>query len=121
MGFQLLRGSHLYEEFPQREMEPTALPRELIRCWEETYTENGKRKTRGISLMRPCDVPQFRTEFLSECTDLYNNWRLFDKTPPCGQGWANERGVTCRILHILEVENNKYDAWERDKEKDRKR
>ena len=48
-------------------------------------------------------------------------WRLFKQAPPNGQGWANERGVTCRILEILEVENNKYDAWERDKERERKR
>lgn len=33
-----------------------------------------------------------------------------------GQGWGNERGVTCKILRILETENNKYDAWEREKE-----
>lgn len=62
------------------------------------------------------DVPQFRTEFFSRAMYLYNTWKLFEKAPPCGNGWANERDVTCRILTILEVENNKYDQWQRDLE-----
>ena len=103
-------------------MKPNVLPSEFIRCWEETYTdEKGKIRTRKISLMKPCEIPQFRTPFLSRCVELYNMWRLFKQAPPNGQGWANERGVTCRILEILEVENSKYDAWERDKERKRKR
>ena len=48
--------------------------------------------------------------------ELYNNWKLFKQSAPLGEGWGNERGITCRILQILEVENNKYDAWEREVE-----
>ena len=62
------------------------------------------------------DVPQFRTEFFSRAMQLYNIWRLFEKAPPSGNGWANERNVTCAILQLLEVENNKYDQWQRDLE-----
>lgn len=62
------------------------------------------------------EIPQFRTDFLYGAMRLYNTWRLFDKSPPCGEGWMNERDITVRILQILEDENNKYDAWERDKE-----
>jgi len=48
--------------------------------------------------------------------NLWTNWRLFDKSPPCGIGWANERNVTVRILQLLESENNKFDVWEREEE-----
>ena len=103
-------------------MEPTALPRELIRCWEEPYTdEKGKKKVKKVSLMRPCEIPQFRTIFFSLCMDLYNNWRLFKQSAPLGQGWANERGITCRIIQTLEVENNKYDQWQRDLEDEKRK
>ena len=112
----MLKGEHLYEEFPKRELKPTAVPRELIRCWDEVSIDgNGKKQVKKISLMRPCEIPQFRTLFFSRCMDLYNTWKLFKQSPPLGQGWGNERGVTCQILKILEVENNKYEAWERDK------
>ena len=98
------------------------MPRELIRCWEEKYTdENGKAQTRKISLMLPCEVAQFRTMFFSRCMELYNTWKLFKQSAPLGQGWGNERGITCKILQVLEVESNKYDAWERDKERERER
>lgn len=103
-------------------MKPTALPRELIRCWDEKYTdEKGKEKTRGISLMRYCEVPQFKTVFFNQAMYLYNTWKLFEKSPPLGQGWGNERAVTCKILQILEVESNKYDAWEREKDEARRK
>lgn len=62
------------------------------------------------------DVPQFRTMFFMRCMQLYNTWKLFKQSPPLGRGWANERNVTVEILQILEVENNKYDAWEREKD-----
>lgn len=111
MGFQLLRGDHLNE----KPRPGDTIPRELIRCWEEHYTdENGKDKVRKISLMLPSEVPQFRTVFFNRCMELYNMWRMFKQSPPLGQGWANERGVTCKILQVLEVENNKYDAWQRE-------
>ena len=97
-------------------MSPTAIPEELIRCYEEKYTdENGKEKTRKISLMYRRDVPQFRTVFLTRAIDLFNNWNLFNKMPPSGT-WANERNVTSRILSILASEDNKFDAWEREVE-----
>ena len=121
MGFQLLRGDNLYREFSKQDLKPSALPVELIRCWEETYIDKkGKTRTRGVSLMKPCEVAQFRTVFFSRCMELYNTWKLFKQSAPLGQGWGNERGITCKILQILEVENNKYDQWERDKEKERK-
>ena len=62
------------------------------------------------------EVPQFRTVFFNRCMELYNTWKLFKQSAPLGEGWGNERGITCRILQILEVENNKYDAWEREVE-----
>lgn len=99
-------------------MRPNALPEELLRCWEERL-ENGK--TKKISLMQKRDIPQFRTHFLSGAVTLFSNWRLFNREPPSGRGWANERNVTVRILHLLEDENAKYDAWEREKEEDRRR
>lgn len=98
-----------------------AMPEELLRCYEEkTIDEDGKESVKKISLMYRRDVPQFRTEFFNNAMLLYNNWKLFNQTCPNGQGWANERNIICQILHILEVENNKYDAWERDKESDRR-
>lgn len=90
-------------------MSPTALPEELIRCWE---TPDGKK----VSLMYRRDIPQYRTPFLMGALNLFSNWRLFEKAPPSGTGWANERNVTVRILQILESEYNKYDAWEREVE-----
>lgn len=120
MGFQLFRGDHLNERFSEKELRPNAQKRELIRCWQEPYTDkNGKEKMRKVSLMRPCEVAQFRTLFLTGALNLYSNWRLFHRAPPSGGGWANERNVTARILHILESENADYDAWERDKERER--
>lgn len=62
------------------------------------------------------EIPQFRTAFFTRCMELYNTWKLFKQSAPLGQGWGNERGITCRILQILEVENNKYDAWQREVE-----
>lgn len=103
-------------------MKPTAFPRELIRCWEErTIDKRGKEKVKKKSLMRPCDIPQYRTRFFQRCMELYNTWRTFKQTPPMGQGWGNERSVTCRILRILFSEDNLYDQWKRDKEEDRRR
>ena len=95
-------------------MSPTAIPEELIRCYnEKVKDENGKEVIKPQSLMYRRDVPQYRTAFLFGAIDLYNNWRLFNKMPPSGS-WANERGVTTRILSLLESENNKFDAWERE-------
>ena len=112
----------MYEEFSKYDLEPTAIPRELIRCWEEkTKDEKGKTIVTPISLMRPCEVAQFRTVFFSRCMELYNTWKMFKQSSPLGQGWGNERGITCTILRLLEVENNKYDAWERDREEDKRR
>ena len=88
---------------------PGAIPEPLLRSWEE----EGKKP---ISLMYRRDVPQFRTPFLAGALNLWTNWRLFDKSPPCGIGWANERNVTVRILQLLESENNKFDVWEREEE-----
>jgi len=103
-------------------MKPTAFPRELIRCWEErTIDEKGKIKVTKKSLMRPCDIPQYRTAFFQRCMELFNTWRVFEQTPPMGQGWGNERNVTCRILRILLTEDNLYEQWKRDKEEDRRR
>lgn len=102
-------------------MEPNVLPDEYIRCWDEKYIDKeGKVRTKPISLMKPCEIPQFRTIFFARCIELYNTWKLFKQSAPLGQGWGNERGITCKILQILEVENNKYDAWLRDKENERK-
>lgn len=109
MGFQLLKGEHLYEEPKPSD----TLPRELIRCYEERQPDG---KTKKVSLMFMKEVPQFRTLFFNRCMELYNNWKLFKQSPPLGQGWANERNVTCRILRILENENNLYDAWQREVE-----
>lgn len=95
-------------------MRPTAVPLELIRSWEEPGQK-------PVSLMLRREVPQFRTEFLNRAVHLFNTWRLFEKAPPCGNGWANERNVTCRILTILAVEDNKYDAWQRELENAKKR
>lgn len=92
------------------------MPEELLRCWTEKYTdENGEEKERKISLMLRRDVPQFDTPFLNACMYLYNNWKLFNQSPPNGNGWANERGVVCHILQLLDSENAKYDAWEGEK------
>lgn len=103
-------------------MEPTALPRELIRCWEEkSINEKGEEVINPISLIKPCEVAQFRTVFFNRCMELYNTWKLFKQSPPLGQGWGNERGITCRILQILEVENNKYEAWQRDLEAEKRK
>lgn len=99
------------------DLKPTATPEELLRCWEETYKDGeGVDKTRSISLMYRRDVPQFDTPFFNSCMNLYNNWKLFKQSPPLGNGWANERNVTAQILQLLEVENNKYEAWLREKE-----
>lgn len=117
MGFQLLKGDNLYKEFSKSDLRPNAIPQELIRRWDETVPDgNGGEKIKPTSLMRPCEVAQFRTLFFSRCLEVYNTWRLFKQGAPMGQGWGNERGVTCKILRILETENNKYDAWEREKE-----
>lgn len=62
------------------------------------------------------DVPQFDTPFFNSCMNLYNNWKLFKQSPPCGMGWANERNVTSQILQTIEIENNTYEAWERERE-----
>ena len=75
-------------------------------------TPDGKK----VSLMYRRDIPQYRTPFLMGALNLFSNWRLFEKAPPSGTGWANERNVTVRILQILESEYNKYDAWEREVE-----
>ena len=116
-----MRGGYLREPVKPKDLKETALPEELLRCYEETYTdENGVEKTRNISLMLRRDVPQFDTPFFNICMMLYNNWKLFNQAPPNGQGWANERNVTCQILQLIESENNKYDAWEREKERARK-
>ena len=93
---------------------PTALPEELIRCWE---TKDGKK----VSLMYRRDVPQYRTDFLALAINLFVNWRLFNKMPPCGNGWANERNVTVQILRILDSEDGLYDAWIRDVEDDKRK
>ena len=90
-------------------MKKTALPVELIRCYERA---DGKK----VSLMYRRDVPQYRTMFLSRAIELYTTWRLFEKAPPSGGGWANERNTVVKVLRLLEAENNKYDAWEREKE-----
>lgn len=101
-------------------MEPTALPRPLIRRWEKKVIgDDGKEKIQPVELMRPCEIPQYRTVFFSLCMNVYNNWRLFGKAPPNGQGWANERGVTCKIIRILETENNIYEEWKRDLEREK--
>ena len=98
-------------------MKPSAIKEELIRCYEEKTTdENGKAVTQKVSLMYHREIPQFRTAFLSSCIRLYKHWHLFNQMPPNGNGWANERAVTCEILELLEGENQLYDAWERDKE-----
>lgn len=98
-------------------MEDTALPEELIRCWEDvTVDENGREKVRKRSLMQWKDVPQYRTAFFNKCISLFNRWHLFDKAPPFGNGWANERAVTVEILELLERENSDYDAWLRERE-----
>ena len=89
----------------------------MIRCWESKFVDiDGKEQVKKESLMYRRDVPQFRTVFFSRCMQLYNTWKLFKQSPPLGGGWANERNVTVEILQTLEVENNKYDAWEREKE-----
>jgi len=99
------------------DLRPSAIPEELIRCYEETIVDDkGKVTTKKTSLMYHRDVPQFRTPFLSACMRLFNSWHLFNQMPPCGNGWANERNVTCEILELLEHENQAYDAWERDRE-----
>ena len=90
-------------------MRPGAMPEELIRCYERP---DGKK----VSLMFRRDIPQYRTLFLSGALEMYTNWRLFNKEPPNGNGWANERNVTALILRLLESENNQYDAWEREQE-----
>lgn len=46
---------------------------------------------------------------------------MFKQSPPLGQGWANERGITVKILQILESENNLWDAWQRDLEDEKRR
>lgn len=103
-------------------MEPTSIPLPLLRCWEEkTVDENGKTVVKPVSLMKPCEIPQFRTVFFSRCMELYNTWKLFKQTSPLGEGWGNERGITCTILRLLEVENNQYDAWQRDLEDEKRK
>lgn len=117
----MLRGGFLQEELKPADMRKTATPEELLRCYEEKVTgEDGKVSVKKISLMLRRDVPQFRTLFFSRCMTLYNNWRLFNKMPPCGNGWADERNVTSEILSLLEAENNKYDLWEHEKDRERK-
>lgn len=119
---QLLRGGYLYEELRPADMRPSALPEELIRCYEEKSTDkDGREQVKKISLMYRREVPQFRTLFLSGALNLYSNWRLFNKEPPSGKGWAQERNITARILQTLESENNLYDAWEHEKEDLRRR
>lgn len=117
----MLRGGFLDEELKPRDKSPTAMPEELLRCWEEhTKDADGKDTVKRISLMYRRDVPQFRTPFFTRCMHLYNTWKLFKQAPPSGEGWANERNITCEILQTLEVESNKYDAWEREKEDNRR-
>lgn len=81
-----------------------------------TVDENGKRKVEKKSLMYWRDVPQYRTQFFDRCIRIYNKWRLFEKAPPNGNGWANERSVIVEILELLEVENSDYDSWLSEKE-----
>ena len=98
------------------------MPEELIRCWETKYIDDkGKERTKPISLMYRRDVPQYRTDFLALAINLFVNWRLFNKMPPCGNGWANERTVTVQILRILDSEDGLYDAWIRDVEDDKRK
>lgn len=85
-----------------------------------TVDDDGKQKTEKVSLMLWRDVPQYRTEFLNRCIQLFNQWHLFEKAPPNGNGWANERAVIVEILELLEMENNAYDSWLRDKEDDKR-
>lgn len=99
-------------------MKPTALPEELIRCWEEKDKDG---KVKKISLMYRREIPQFRTAFLLRAVELWNTWKLFKQSPPLGQGWGNERGVIVKILQILEAENNLWDAWQRDLEDEKRR
>ena len=112
-----MRGGPLFEELKPRDLRPSAIKEELIRCYEETVKdEKGNEVKEKVSLMYHREIPQFRTRFLSSCVQLFNNWHLFNQMPPNGNGWANERAVTCEILELLERENQLYDAWERDKE-----
>lgn len=102
-------------------MGPSAIQEELIRCYEErTEDEKGRETTRKISLMYHRDVPQFRTPFLFSCIQIYKTWLLFNRMPPTGSGWMNERAVICEILQLLDKENQDYEAWEREKESARK-
>lgn len=94
---------------------PTALPEELIRRWDQKYIdEKGKPQVKQVSLMYRRDVPQYRTDFLALAINLFVDWQLFNKTPPCGNGWAYERNVTVQILRIMESEENLYKAWQDD-------
>lgn len=122
MGFQLLKGEHLNDDEKSPDNGPFAVPRELIRCYEEHIKgSDGKDSVRKISLMKTSEIAQFRTLFFYRCIELYNTWKVFKQSPPMGQGWGNERAVICEILRLLEVENNQYDAWEREKENERRK
>ena len=67
------------------------------------------------------EIPQFRTAFLARAVEMWNAWKLFKQSPPLGQGWGNERGITARILSIVEEENVLWDAWQRDLEDEKRR
>jgi len=99
-------------------MSASALPQELIRCYEER-TEDGK--VNRISLMFKREIPQFRTAFLFRAIELWNTWKLFKQSPPLGQGWGNERGIIVRVIHILESESNLWDAWKRELEDEKRK
>lgn len=113
-----MKGGYLREPVKPRDLKGNALPEELLRCYEETYTdENGVENTRKISLMLRREVPQFDTPFFNRCLEIYNNWKLFKQSPPSGAGWANERNTICQILQIIERENVEYEAWLNEKER----
>lgn len=110
-------GGYLYEEVTSADLKKSAMPEELLRCIEEKQEDGSVKK---ISLMYRRDVPQFRTAFFSQAMNLYQSFKLFNSSPPNGQGWANERHTITQILSILSEESQAYEAWEHDKMMHRK-